>query len=95
MILEANFARRGYLEAFLTSPSGTTSQILPYRANDVVASNFNDWPILSLQFWGEDPQGTWRLRLQSRYPYHGFSGENFHTGTVGKAYGSTQIQQAE
>ena len=76
VILHARFDRRGYLEGFLTSPSGTTSQILPYRANDVIASDFNEWPILSMHFWGEDPQGDWRLRLQSRYPNYKFSGEN-------------------
>ena len=74
--LHARFDRRGYLEGFLTSPSGTTSQILPYRANDVIASDFNEWPILSMHFWGEDPQGDWRLRLQSLYPNYKFSGEN-------------------
>ena len=74
--LHARFDRRGYLEGFLTSPSGTTSQILPYRANDVIASDFNEWPILSMHFWGEDPQGDWRLRLQSRYPNYKFAGEN-------------------
>ena len=76
VILHARFDRRGYLEGFLTAPSGTTSQILPYRANDVIASDFNEWPILSMHFWGEDPQGDWRLRLQSRYPNYKFSGEN-------------------
>ncbi|KAM7448772.1 hypothetical protein ABFA07_003268 [Porites harrisoni] len=74
VILHARFDRRGYLEGFLTSPNGTTSQILPYRANDVIASDFNEWPILSMHFWGEDPQGDWRLRLQSRYPNYKFSG---------------------
>lgn len=73
--LNARFARRGYLEGFVTSPSGTTSQILPYRPNDVIASEFNDWPILSLHFWGENPQGNWRLRLQNHYPNFRFSGE--------------------
>lgn len=83
VILHARFDRRGYLEGFLTSPSGTTSQILPYRANDVIATDFNEWPILSMHFWGEDPQGDWRLRLQSRYPNYKFSGEN-GPGNVGR-----------
>ena len=75
--LDVSFSRRGYLEGFVTSPSGTTSHILPYRPNDVIASDINGWPILSLHFWGEKPQGTWRLRLQNRYPHYGFSGEIF------------------
>lgn len=42
VIIQARFDRRGYLEGYLTSPSGTTSQILPYRANDVIATDFNN-----------------------------------------------------
>ncbi|XP_029186534.2 furin-1-like [Acropora millepora] len=72
--LHVSFSRRGYLEGFVTSPSGTTSHILPYRPNDIIASDIKGWPILSLHFWGEKPQGTWRLRLQNHYPHYGFSG---------------------
>lgn len=72
--LDASFSRRGYLEGFLTSPSGTTSHILPYRPNDVIASDLKNWPILSLHFWSENPRGTWQLRLKNRYPNYGLSG---------------------
>lgn len=72
--LHVSLSRRGYLEGFVTSPGGTTSHILPYRPNDIIASDINGWPILSLHFWGEKPEGTWRLRLQNRYPHYGFSG---------------------
>ena len=72
VIIQARFDRRGYLEGYLTSPRGTTSQILPYRANDVIATDFNNWPMLSLQFWGENPEGTWNLRFRNHFPAHGF-----------------------
>lgn len=72
--LHVSLSRRGYLEGFVTSPGGTTSHILPYRPNDIIASDINGWPILSLHFWSEKPEGTWRLRLQNRYPHYGFSG---------------------
>ena len=75
VIIQARFDRRGYLEGNLTSPRGTTSQILPYRANDVIATDFNNWPMLSLQFWGENPEGTWNLRFRNHFPAHGFSGK--------------------
>ena len=75
VIIQARFDRRGYLEGYLTSPRGTTSQILPYRANDVIATDFNNWPMLSLQFWGENPEGTWNLRFRNHFPAHGFSGK--------------------
>ena len=75
VIIQARFDRRGYLEGYLTSPRGTTSQILPYRANDIIATDFNNWPMLSLQFWGENPEGTWNLRFRNHFPAHGFSGK--------------------
>lgn len=78
VIIQARFDRRGYLEGYLTSPSGTTSQILPYRANDVIATDFNNWPILSLQFWGENPEGTWKLRFRNHFKAYKFSGYLFN-----------------
>ena len=76
VIIHARFARRGYLEGFVTSPSGTESHIVPYRPYDVIATDFNTWPILSLHFWGENPQGTWKLRFRNRFPNYKFSGKN-------------------
>ena len=75
VIIRARFNRRGYLEGHVTSPTGTTSQILPYRANDVIATDFSNWPILSLHFWGEVPRGTWKLRLRNHFPDYRFSGK--------------------
>ena len=75
VIIRARFDWRGYLEGYVTSPSGTTSQILPYRANDVIATDFSNWPILSLHFWGEVPRGTWKLRLRNNFPEYSFSGK--------------------
>lgn len=75
VVIQARFDRRGYLEGNLTSPRGTTSQILPYRANDVIATDFNNWPMLSLQFWGENPEGAWNLRFRNHFPAHEFSGK--------------------
>ncbi|KAJ7347661.1 peptidase S8 [Desmophyllum pertusum] len=78
VIIQARFARRGYLEGNVISPSGTVSQILPYRPYDVIASDFNNWPILSLHFWGETPQGTWKLRLRNHFSNYRFSGILFN-----------------
>lgn len=77
VIIQARFSRRGYLEGYVTSPSGTVSQILPYRPYDVIATDFNNWPILSLHFWGENPQGTWKLRLRNHFPRNAFSGKYY------------------
>ena len=59
--------RRGDVKIDLTSPSGTTSTLLPYRDYDFVnAEGYDDWPFMSLHFWGEDPVGTWTLHTAYR-----------------------------
>ena len=57
---------RGNIWVELTSPSGTTSIIMPYRIYDVTTSSFYNFPLTSVHFWGEDPRGTWRLTLRNR-----------------------------
>ena len=49
--------------AVLTSPSGTRSTLLLPRPRDSFASTFDDWPFLSVHFWGESPQGDWKLEV--------------------------------
>ena len=52
---------RGDIQVEVTSPSGTTSTILPYRGRDAVPGSYYQWPFMSVHFWGEDPEGEWRL----------------------------------
>ena len=50
----------GDLTAWLTSPMGTTSRLFvsdPWDMNPI------SWTFISNAFWGEDPQGTWTLRV--------------------------------
>ena len=54
---------RGNVMAVLTSPSGTRSNLLLPRPRDSFASTFDDWPFLSVHFWGESPQGEWSLEV--------------------------------
>ena len=49
----------------LTSPSGTSSHLLLPRLRDMDDDNFNEWPFLSVHFWGENPSGTWKLRIRN------------------------------
>lgn len=42
---------------------GTTSTLLFERPRDVVKSNFDDWPFLSVHFWGEKAEGRWTLQI--------------------------------
>lgn len=61
--LSLRFFPRGNLRILLTSPMGTTSVLLFERPRDVTSSNFEDWPFLSVHFWGERPQGRWTLQI--------------------------------
>ena len=38
--------------------------LLP-RPKDKMATSFEDWPFLSVHYWGEDPTGQWTLELAS------------------------------
>ncbi|XP_055634461.1 furin-like protease 2 isoform X2 [Toxorhynchites rutilus septentrionalis] len=57
------FFPRGNLRILLTSPMGTTSTLLFERPRDVTKSNFDDWPFLSVHFWGEKADGRWTLQI--------------------------------
>ena len=59
--LSLNFLPRGDLKISLTSPRGTASQLLLPRPRDRAATTFQDWPFLSVHYWGEDPTGEWSL----------------------------------
>lgn len=59
--IKATHPRRGDLEAFLTSPSGTTSRLFIRSASDFESDL--DWTFTSNAFWGEIPAGTWTLRI--------------------------------
>jgi furin len=58
-------ARRGDMQLFLISPSGTKSQLLKRRPHDMSPTGFQDWPFLTVFSWGENPIGTWTLELQN------------------------------
>ncbi|XP_017774307.1 PREDICTED: furin-like protease 2 [Nicrophorus vespilloides] len=61
--ISLRFFPRGNLRILLTSPMGTTSTLLFERPRDVVSSNFDDWPFLSVHFWGEKAEGRWTLQI--------------------------------
>nr|CDJ84259.1 unnamed protein product [Haemonchus contortus] len=63
--LKSRFQKRGSLKFTLYSPSGTKSVLLPPRPKDNTSRGFRNWPFLSVQQWGEDPNGTWILEIAS------------------------------
>ena len=54
---------RGSLHIVLISPMGTRSSLLLPRPRDKTDSGFENWPFLSVHFWGEAPNGTWTLEV--------------------------------
>jgi len=57
------FAPRGNLKIRLTSPSGTQSVLLFERPRDMLETKFEDWPFMSVHFWGERAAGRWKLEV--------------------------------
>ena len=59
--------KRGNIQITLTSPQGTTSTLLPYRPYDFVnEEGFDNWPFMSVHYWGENPVGTWGVTVSFR-----------------------------
>ncbi len=58
-----HYSPRGALHIVLTSPAGTKSSLLLPRPRDKTNSGFEDWPFLSVHFWGERANGTWTLEV--------------------------------
>lgn len=40
---------------------GTPSTLLFERPRDILSEKFDEWPFLTVHFWGEKAVGTWRL----------------------------------
>lgn len=59
------FHPRGNLKITLTSPSGTSSNLLLPRTRDSEDDVIQNWPFLSVHFWGESPEGNWKLSIQN------------------------------
>uniref|UniRef100_A0AAX7UYJ4 P/Homo B domain-containing protein n=1 Tax=Astatotilapia calliptera TaxID=8154 RepID=A0AAX7UYJ4_ASTCA len=56
--------RRGDLSITLTSPSGTTSQLLANRPLDNSTEGFQNWEFMTAHCWGEQAAGEWTLKIQ-------------------------------
>ncbi|XP_051780631.1 PC3-like endoprotease variant B [Erpetoichthys calabaricus] len=54
---------RGDLSIDLISPFGTKSRLLGTRHNDISGTGLKNWTLMSVHSWGEDPQGTWKLKV--------------------------------
>ncbi|KPI97092.1 Neuroendocrine convertase 1 [Papilio xuthus] len=59
LVVNAEHKRRGALEIYLTSPQGTTVQLLSARPRDTSTAGFVNWPLTSVATWGERADGVW------------------------------------
>ncbi|NXR61868.1 NEC1 convertase, partial [Rhadina sibilatrix] len=57
------YSRRGDLHVTLVSPSGTSTVLLAERERDKSPNGFKNWDFMSVHTWGENPAGTWILRV--------------------------------
>lgn len=81
---------RGTVQVQLTSPSGTTSTLLPLRPGDIHPGSYDNWSLMSVHFWGERPGGTWTLSVA----YTGHIG-SIQVGFPGvKLYGTSKVPRA-
>uniref|UniRef100_A0A8C2YIS2 Proprotein convertase subtilisin/kexin type 5 n=1 Tax=Chinchilla lanigera TaxID=34839 RepID=A0A8C2YIS2_CHILA len=55
--------RRGDLAIYLTSPSGTRSQLLANRLFDHSMEGFKNWEFMTIHCWGEQAAGDWILEV--------------------------------
>ncbi|XP_060586713.1 furin-1-like isoform X2 [Ruditapes philippinarum] len=56
-----DFTQRGAVELKIQSPSGTESRLLRPRNGDTATDGTQDWTYMSVQHWGENPIGSWKL----------------------------------
>ena len=88
----SSYIKRGDLRVTITSPMNTTSKLLFERAFDLVnTEGYYEWPLLSVLHWGENPRGTWTIRVM-------WTNNNEGSGIVSDVsavlYGVSQVPQS-
>ena len=79
--LDIEHSWRGDIEAILTSPQGTTSQLMINNPAD--SWDDIDWTFVTNAFWGEVPQGQWELNVRDVYSWD--SGTLIEYGILAKS----------
>jgi len=65
VLLDLSHYSRGDLEVELVSPSQTKSVLVPgKRPENTQLEGDERWKLMTLKNWGEDPTGTWRLKIR-------------------------------
>jgi len=66
VIVTLSASQRGKVELSLTSPSGTRQILLARRHVDVSSQGLNNWALMTVHCWGEDPRGSWTLTVSTK-----------------------------
>jgi subtilisin family serine protease len=66
LTMQIEHGNRGDLDIFLTSPSGMTSQMLVHNIAD--KDTRLSWTFRSVQFWGENCAGDWKVKVVDNNP---------------------------
>ncbi|VDN58138.1 unnamed protein product [Dracunculus medinensis] len=64
-IITLTAPKRGDIEIYLTSPSGTKSVLLAKRSRDTSPTGFRDWAFMTTHNWGEMAIGLWTLEIDN------------------------------
>uniref|UniRef100_A0A0N5AIG8 P/Homo B domain-containing protein n=1 Tax=Syphacia muris TaxID=451379 RepID=A0A0N5AIG8_9BILA len=64
-IINLSAPKRGDIQIYLISPSGTRSTLLAKRARDNSRSGFRDWAFMTTHNWGEIAVGLWTLEIDN------------------------------
>jgi len=67
-LLDLQHYNRGDLEVTLVSPKGTESILHPGRRPENNNSGEERWKLTTVRNWGEDPTGTWKLKIKDLEP---------------------------
>ncbi|KAI8906594.1 peptidase S8/S53 domain-containing protein [Powellomyces hirtus] len=57
---------RGDIEMFLVSPHGIVSQLSTFRPRDSDPNGYQNWTLMTVKHWGEDPVGDWKFQVTDR-----------------------------
>ncbi|CAI9733773.1 neuroendocrine convertase 1-like isoform X2 [Octopus vulgaris] len=74
VVMNIDHTHRGDLEIWVISPSGTRTNLLQKRPKDSSSEGFKNWSFMSVQTWGEDPLGTWKLIVKDTELFPNSSG---------------------
>ncbi|KAE9420589.1 hypothetical protein Angca_003913 [Angiostrongylus cantonensis] len=64
-IITLKAPKRGDIQIYLTSPSGTRSTLLTKRARDTSRAGFIEWAFMTTHSWGEFATGLWTLEVDN------------------------------